>query len=297
MKPYRVKVHLFTVETQVIESVSIQTSQHHPSPKWERTWSLEKVEEGHYATRVWSLHHDCIEILATIAGLLSDYDFPITPEIPWGSMTLDGVRITDTQGETHTFTADNCSTIKENSELPDVEDGVKEANWEFAEEQGYIYALSPVDIFVKDSEGRRTGALYEEGERVGNTSEILGSNYSESMNGSELIIVPTVEELTLTVIGVRAGTYGLGVLSVKGNVSADSFESDTSAGEVHTFDLTLKDGKVNLEKRGEEGGEGGLPIVLIAGIGIGVAFTIVAVGFYFLKVKKGKKKAEIETAN
>ncbi len=70
---------------------------------------------------------------------------------------------------------------------------------------------------------------------------------------------------------------------MKENVSADSFESDTSAGEVHTFDLTLKDGKVNLEKRGEEGGEGGLHIVLIAGIGLGVTVAVAVVVFYLLK--------------
>jgi len=192
--------------------------------------SMGRMEEGKYSGRYGVV--STVEVAQRAAGFMVSYLtsgteltlFGFEPDILWDYVTVD-----DIFGFSRAYTVGR--------KLPSIFEGLPN---KFLGDVLVLESACPVDILVTDSEGKRTGALYENGKFIGIANEIEKSVYTGPLTEPEFVAIfdPKDREYRIEVFGNGTGLYNFSIIRAEnGSVFYEKNYTNIpiTQGETHTY--------------------------------------------------------------
>lgn len=197
---------------------------------------MNRVGEGRYSKEYTVA--SALEIVQHAIGFLVSYltsgtelsSLGFEPDVIW-----DYVNIKDVLEIFHPYVV--------GERLPTILEGLPNR---FLERAVMMRSACPVDMLVIDPEGRRTGALYENGEFAGMVNEIDKSAYTGRGTEPEFVVIfdPMEGVYRIEIYGNETGVYNLSVMSVdNGSVFYGKNYTNISInqGEIQIYEEPISD--------------------------------------------------------
>jgi PKD repeat protein len=127
-----------------------------------------------------------------------------------------------------------------------------------------IVGASPIAIMILDPEGRRVGALCENGQFAGEVNEISGAYYSGYDSEPQMILVQGSSSPTSVIVcGKDSGEYTLVAASyISGNGAYQSVTGSIESGQVNAYAVETSSDRTKMQIRRTDSSSGQQNIVL-----------------------------------